>query len=91
MSFFSAADHLKAWFTPARRALLSLRAIDLAAGSTPGTLNRFLNGEKYMNFNRVGISRYLAVLALLGYVPHSDTCGAAYVEPCPVIAPNSAV
>jgi len=68
----SAAEHLRAWFTPARRELISTRAVDRLAGRPVGTLARFLAGEKYMTFEKIDISLYYPTLALVGYVPMDE-------------------
>lgn len=65
----SAAEHLRAWFTPERRELISTRAVDRLAGRPVGTLARFLAGEKYMTFEKIDISVYYPTLSLVGYVP----------------------
>jgi hypothetical protein len=44
-----------------------------APSTSLGTFSRFLAGEKYMTFERAGVSHYYACLRLLGYVPPTDT------------------
>lgn len=73
------AEHLRAWFTPARTQMISSRAVDILCGRPPGTLSRFLNREKYMTFERIDVSVYYPVLALVGYVPPSDTTSGAKI------------
>ena len=65
----TAAEHLRAWFTPERRELISLRAVDLAANRPLGTLARFLNSGQYMTFEKIDVSVYYPPLGLLGYMP----------------------
>ena len=67
------ADHLRSWFTPDRRKLISSRSLDLLAGRPLGTLSRFLSKQKRFTFSRSGLSHYYPFLALLGYQPPSDT------------------
>lgn len=67
---FFRLSHLRAWFTPERRRLISARAVDeLAASGTPSAFWRFLNGSPNVTFRIVGLSRYYEVLAHVGYVP----------------------
>ena len=63
------SEHLLAWFTPARRKLISTRALDAEAGAPLGTFSRFLKGERHVTFRRSGLARYYPALQLLGYVP----------------------
>ena len=63
------ADHLREWFTPVRRALISSRALDKMAGRPLGTFSRFLAGEPHYTLERGAYNDYLPFLALLGYQP----------------------
>lgn len=69
----TAAEHLRAWFTDDRRKLISARAVDIMANRPPGTLSRFLAGEKYMTFERADVSQYYPVLRLVGYSPPNSS------------------
>lgn len=77
------AEHLRAWFLadPRRLRLISSRAVDELAGRPLGTFSRFLSGEKYMTFERTGVSHYYPTLAAVGYVPPSDTSEGPNGEP----------
>lgn len=67
------SDHLRAWFTPARRKLISSRALDELANRYPGTFSRFLAGEaSYVLTRGNGLKDYYPVLRLLGYHPPKE-------------------
>lgn len=67
------AEHLRAWFTPERRKLISARAVDVLAGRPIGTFHRFLTGVPHVTLGRTGLTVYYPILRLIGYVPPSDT------------------
>ncbi len=70
---FFRLDHLRRWFTPERRRLISARAIDELAGSdVKVSFSRFLKGEPNVTFRIVGLEKYYRVLSLLGYAPPSE-------------------
>ena len=75
------AEHLRAWFTPDRRKLISARAVDVLAGRPIGTFHRFLTGVPHVTLGRTGLSVYYPVLALIGYVPPNDTQEVPNVAP----------
>jgi hypothetical protein len=79
----TAAQHLRAWFLsePRRMRLISARALDELSGRPLGTFSRFLQGEKYVNFERAGVAEYYPCLRLLGYQPPTDTGEALNVAP----------
>lgn len=62
-------DHLRAWLTPERRAMMNCTAIDRLAGRAPGTLARFAASQPHVNFRYVGPEAYYPHLKLLGYEP----------------------
>jgi hypothetical protein len=67
---FYRLDHLRQWFTPERRRLISARAIDELAGyEVKVSFWRFLKGHPNVTFRITGLERYYAVLSLLGYSP----------------------
>lgn len=65
-----AAEHLRAWFTPERRSLISSSALDKLAGRPVGMFSRFLARQPHIVLSRGnGLSDYYPWLALLGYQP----------------------
>jgi hypothetical protein len=62
-------DHLRAWLTPERRALLNCTAIDRLAGRPAGTLSRFAAAQPHVTLRYVGPEDYYPYLKLLGYEP----------------------
>jgi hypothetical protein len=67
---FYRLDHLRQWFTPERRRLISARAIDELAGyEVKVSFWRFLKGQPNVTFRITGLERYYAVLSLVGYQP----------------------
>jgi hypothetical protein len=70
---FFRLDHLRQWFTPERRRLISARAIDELAGyEVKVSFWRFLKGHPNVTFRITGLERYYAVLSLVGYQPPTD-------------------
>lgn len=65
----TAAEHLFAWFTPARRELINSTALDRLSGRPVGTMSRFLAREPHMTLERAGVHHYYPILAHLGYEP----------------------
>jgi hypothetical protein len=68
------SEHLRVWFTPQRRFIISCAALDRLAGRPIGTLSRFLDREKHVTLTYgTGLADYYPFLALLGYQPPKDT------------------
>jgi hypothetical protein len=63
------AQHLREWFTPTRRKIISSRALDALAQRPLGTLSRFLSEQEGFTFERSGLASYYPFLALVGYEP----------------------
>ena len=63
------SQHLKEWFTPVRRKLISSRALDALAERPLGTFSRFLAGQDKMTLERSGLGAYYPFLAEVGYTP----------------------
>lgn len=66
------AEHLKLWFTPIRRELISARKLDKLAGRPLGTFSRFLAGQRYFTFTRASLEPYYPFLREVGYKPPGD-------------------
>lgn len=66
----SAAEHLRAWFTPERRKLINASELDRLAGRPVGLFARFLARQPNVVLTRGnGLADYYPFLALLGYEP----------------------
>lgn len=77
------AEHLRAWFTPERRKLISARSLDELAGRPPDMLSRFLAGTKHYTLSRgKGVTVYYPFLALLGYAPPAPPLSATSSPLC---------
>jgi hypothetical protein len=66
------AQHLLAWFTPARRQLINSSGVDRLAKRPMGRFSRFLAGEESATFERTDLKPYYPVLQLVGYLPPGD-------------------
>lgn len=63
-----AQQHLRAWFTPARRKLIRCSELDRQAHRPTGTFSRFLALDPEVPLTYT-ISHYYSALAALGYQP----------------------